>query len=194
MPLFVLRACVYAPCTRFYLWVSCAFLSPTYSFWYDLHFYVSLSFVFVVFALFFVFMLSLGLYRCSSNRLPVQQTTYRIGNRGFYTVWLRTDRIMSRTHTHTCVAYTSKRSQAIISCLSNHPKTLNSHEFGSTCAPCCCSLQQYGLRELLGLCMSGIERGLRPPRPMASRVKKTPAVHPLLSIGRASGSTRFSTS
>ena len=36
---------------------------------------------------------------------------------------------------------------------------------------------------------SGIGRGLRPPRSVASRVERTPAARSLLSIGRASGST-----
>ena len=47
--------------------------------------------------------------------------------------------------------------------------------------------RQYYPRKLLGPLKSG-ERGLRPPRSVAS-VERTPAARPLLSIGRASGST-----
>ena len=52
-----------------------------------------------------------------------------------------------------------------------------------------CSLfRQYYPRKLLGPLKSGMGRGLRPPRSVAS-VERTPAARPLLSIGRASGST-----
>ena len=49
-------------------------------------------------------------------------------------------------------------------------------------------LRQYYPRKLLGPLKSGMGRGLRPPRSVAS-VERTPAARPLLSIGRASGST-----
>ena len=50
-------------------------------------------------------------------------------------------------------------------------------------------LRQYCLRALLGPCKSGMGRGLRPSRPVASHVERTPAARPLFSTGRASGST-----
>ena len=49
-------------------------------------------------------------------------------------------------------------------------------------------LRQYYPRKLLSPLKSGMGRGLRPPRSVAS-VERTPAARPLLSIGRASGST-----
>ena len=49
-------------------------------------------------------------------------------------------------------------------------------------------IRQYYPRKLLGPLKSGMGRGLRPPRSVAS-VERTPAARPLLSIGRASGST-----
>ena len=55
------------------------------------------SIIFVVFVLFlfcFVLMLSLELYRCSSDLFPVQQTTFRIGNHVYYWVWLRLGGLM----------------------------------------------------------------------------------------------------
>ena len=49
-------------------------------------------------------------------------------------------------------------------------------------------IRQYYPRKLLGPLKSGMGRGLRPPRSVAS-VERTPAARTLLSIGRASGST-----
>ena len=53
-------------------------------------------------------------------------------------------------------------------------------------------LRQYYPRKLLGPLKSGMGRGLRPS--VASLVERTPAARPLLSIGRASGSTSGSAS
>ena len=53
-------------------------------------------------------------------------------------------------------------------------------------------LRQYYPRKLLGPLKSGMGRGLRPS--VASLVERTPAARPLLSIGRASGSTSCSAS
>ena len=76
---------------------SSALCLPLFFFWYVLCVIVPfilsfLSFLFVLFC--FVFMLLLKLCRCSSDIFPVQQTTYRIGNRVYYWVWLRLDRLM----------------------------------------------------------------------------------------------------
>ena len=53
-------------------------------------------------------------------------------------------------------------------------------------------IRQYYPRKLLGPLKSGMGRGLRPS--VASLVERTPAARPLLSIGRASGSTSGSAS
>ena len=53
-------------------------------------------------------------------------------------------------------------------------------------------IRQYYPRKLLGPLKSGMGRGLRPS--VASLVERTPAALPLLSIGRASGSTSGSAS
>ena len=52
--------------------------------------------------------------------------------------------------------------------------------------------RQYYPRKLLGPWKSGMGRGLRPS--VASLVERTPAARPLLSVGRASGSTSGSAS
>ena len=54
------------------------------------------------------------------------------------------------------------------------------------------TLRQYYPRKLLGPLKSGMGRGLRPS--VASLVERTPAARPLLSIGRAPGSTSGSAS
>ena len=53
-------------------------------------------------------------------------------------------------------------------------------------------MRQYYRRKLLSPLKSGMGRGLRPS--VASLVERTPAARPLLSIGRASGSTSGSAS
>ena len=42
-------------------------------------------------------------------------------------------------------------------------------------------IRQYCPRKLSSPLKSGMGRGLQPPRPVASRVERTPAAHPLLS-------------
>ena len=62
-------------------------------------FVLFLSFIGIGFG--FGLSLSLELCRCSFDRFLSSSTTYRIGNHVYYWARLKSDRLMSRTHTHT---------------------------------------------------------------------------------------------
>ena len=92
-----LRICAMHP---FYLWVPCLSVHPTYPFWYLLFCYYFLSFC--RFCLVFVTMLSLELCRHSSDIfLSSSSRTGLTTSYTYYWIWLRPDRLMSRTHIHT---------------------------------------------------------------------------------------------
>ena len=61
-------------------------------------------------------MLSLGLFRYSSDLFLSSRPTYRIGNRVYYWVWLRPDRLFNVKNTHTVHTHADRNSYSVRSC------------------------------------------------------------------------------